>query len=130
MRVTRRVVTRIDVDTATADQRRRAKTNRTAEDIASRGLVTADDMRTLFIALAQSVGLDARIAATSNRAEFLQTPAHSNPFFLDGFLVAVRNGDAWTFVDHANEHSATGEGRWYYTGRDELILNSRHLTTV
>jgi Domain of Unknown Function with PDB structure (DUF3857)/Transglutaminase-like superfamily len=130
MRVTRRVVTRTDVDTATADQRRKARTNKNADDIAARGLGTADDMRTLFIALAQSVGLDARIAATSNRAEFLQTPAHSNPYFLGGFLVAVRNGDAWQFVDPANEHSASGAVRWNYTGQDALITDAKTVITA
>jgi uncharacterized protein DUF3857/transglutaminase superfamily protein len=130
MRVTRRVVTRTDVDTATADQRRQAKTNRNADEVASRGLGTADDMRTLFIALAQSVGIDARIAATSNRAEFLQTPAHSNPYFLDGFLVALRNDDGWLFVDPANEHSASGTVRWNYTGQDALITDGRTVITA
>ena len=129
MRVTRRVVTRTDVDTATAEQRRKARTNKNADDIAARGLGTADDMRTLFIALAQSVGIDARIAATSNRAEFLQTPAHSNPYFLDGFLVAVPNGDAWIFVDPANEHSGNGVVRWNYTGQDALITDARTVIT-
>jgi len=130
MRITRRMVTRTDVDTATAEQRRKARANKNADDIATRGLGTADDMRTLFIALAQSVGLDARIAATSNRAEFLQTSAHSNPYFLDGFLVAVRNGDAWIFVDPANEHSATGAVRWNYTGQDALITDARTVITA
>jgi uncharacterized protein DUF3857/transglutaminase superfamily protein len=130
MRVTRRVVTRIDVDTATGEQRRKAKANKNADDIASRGLGTAEDTRTLFIALAQSVGIDARIAATSNRAEFLQTPTHSNPYFLDGFLVAVRNGDAWIFVDPANEHSPNGAVRWNYAGQEALITDAKTVITA
>jgi Domain of Unknown Function with PDB structure (DUF3857)/Transglutaminase-like superfamily len=130
MRVSRRVVTRTDVDTATAEQRRKAKPNKNADEIATRGLGNAEDMRTLFIALAQSAGIDARIAATSNRAEFLQTSAHSNPYFLDGFLVAVRNGEEWIFVDPANEHSASGAVRWNYTGQDALITDAKTVTTA
>lgn len=129
MRVVRRVVTRVDVDTATADQRRKAKENKNADAVAARGTGTADDMRTLFIALAQSVGIEARLAATSNRAEFLQTPAHANPYFLDGFLVALRDGDAWAFVDPANEHSATGTVRWNYSAQDALITDPKMVMT-
>lgn len=129
MRVVRRVVTRVDVDTATAEQRRKAKENKNADAVAAQGTGTADDMRTLFIALAQSAGIEARLAATSNRAEFLETPAHSNPYFLNGFLVALRDGDAWAFVDPANEHSATGAVRWNYSAQDALITDPKMVLT-
>ena len=129
MRVAHRSVARIDVDTASADQRRKAKENKNADDVVARGTGDADDMRILFIALAQSVGIEARLAVTSNRAEFLQTPEHSHPYFLNALLVAVRDGENWIFVDPANEHSPTGEVRWNYSAQDALITDPRTVLT-
>ena len=128
MRVVRRVVARSDVDTASAEQKK-AKANKNADDVAARGVGTADDVRTLFVSMAQSVGIDARLAATSNRAEFLQTQTHTNPYFLNGFLVAVRDGNAWTFVDPANEHSLTGGVLWNYCAQDALITDPKMVLT-
>jgi transglutaminase-like putative cysteine protease len=128
MQVVRRTVRRTDVDTASAELRA-AKENNDVDDVVKRGVGDATDARVLFIALANSSGFEARIAATTDRAQFLQTPGHQHPFFMSGRLVALRDNDAWMFVDPANEYSLTGAVRWNYSGHEAIVSDPKQMVS-
>ena len=130
VRVARSRIKRVDTASADPADRRRAKDNRNAADALKRGLGTGDDLVVVVLALARAAGLDARIAATPNRADVFHKPTHDNPYFVRGRLVAARTSSGWTFVDPANEHSATGELRWYYEQQEVLIGDAKTVTPV
>lgn len=130
IRAARNKVRRIDVDTASNEERRKAKDNRNAADALKRGQGTGTDVLLLFLALANAAGMDARIAASPSRAVSFHTPAQDHYSFLTGRLAMVRTGSVWTPVDPANEQSAIGSLRWFYEDQDLLIGDAKALTSV
>jgi hypothetical protein len=75
----------------------------------------------VFLALADAAGLDARIAATPNRADLLQRSVQAHPYFISGRIVAVRSGDNWLFIDPSNEYAEDSRLPWQYEAQKVLI---------
>jgi transglutaminase-like putative cysteine protease len=130
VRASRARVRRIDIDTADRGDRRKARDNKNAGDALKRGIGGEDDIVVVFLALAKAAGLDARIVAAPNRAELFHRAIYDNPYFVRGRLVGIRAPGGWTFVDPANEHSETGDLRWYYEWQEVLIGDSGQVTTA
>lgn len=123
IRVAREKIRRVDVDTASAEDRRKVKETKNAADALKRGLGTADDVVLLFMALANAAGLDARVAAVASRAEIFERSVQPHPYFIRGRLVAVRSGAGWLYVDPTNEYAAKGELPWEYEEQRVLIAD-------
>ena len=123
-------VRRVDVDTADANDARKARENRNASDVLKRGAGDADDVVVLLLALASAAGLDARVAAAPDRADIFHTPAHRHSYFVRHRLVAVRDGNGWIFADPANEHAAAGALRWNLEHQEVLIGDPDRLVTA
>lgn len=121
VRVAREKVRRVDVDTASAEDRRAARENRSAADALKRGIGTADDLVLVVLALANGAGLDARAAAIADRGDLFQRSIPPHPYFIRGRLVAVRSGDGWLFADPANEYAPAGQLPWQYEDQKALI---------
>jgi hypothetical protein len=130
VRVARDRVKRIDVDTATEEERREARANKNAADAVKRRLDTADDQLVVFLALAAAAWLDARVAAVPNRSSQFHKAGLENPFFVRWRLAAIHTATGWTFVDIGNEHSPTGGLRWYFEWQEALIADPRQVTTM
>jgi hypothetical protein len=130
-RVARNRIRRVDVDTADPAERKAAKENKNAGDALKRGVGGADDVLVVFLALANAAGLEARVAASPNRATLFHRPAiHDHTAFLSGRLAAVRTASGWTIVDPANEHSEHGELRWFYEGQDVLLSDAKEIVAI
>jgi hypothetical protein len=125
VRVARDRIRRLDVDTASPDDLRKARENRNAGDALGRGLGTAGDVVDLFLALANAAGFDARVGAVANRGEIFERSVRPHPYFLRGRVVAVRSGSDWLYVDPTNEYAANGELPWEYEGQRVLIADRR-----
>jgi hypothetical protein len=121
VRAARAAVRRVDVDTVTPDERKKVRANRTAGEALKRGTGTYHDVLLVFLALAESAALDARVAATPNRGDLLQRSVQPHPYFINGRIAAVRSGDGWIFVDPGNEYAANGELPWQYEAQKVLI---------
>jgi hypothetical protein len=121
-------IRRVDLDTSDPAERRNIKDDAKARDILKRGVGTADDVLVVFLALAQAAGFDARVAAGPNHALVFHNPeTHPHTSFLSARLAAVRTTADWTIVDPANEHSGTGELRWYNEGEDLLLADPKDI---
>ena len=123
VKAARQRLRRIDVDTASAEERRRARANRDAAEALDRGVGVGDDMVVLFLALATAAGLDARVAAAPDRSDLFHRPTHRHGYFVRHRLAAVRDGEGWTFVDPANEHAIDGALRWNLESQEVLIAD-------
>jgi Transglutaminase-like superfamily len=130
IRIAREHVRRVDIDTADPADRRAAKQNKNAADAVKRGVGTAGDLVVVFLALAKAAGLEARVAALPDRSELFQKPEYEDGSFVRGRLVAVKAGNGWVFVDPGNEHSPTGELRWYYESQEALIGDSMQVVSA
>ena len=130
VRVARARVRRLDVDTATADDRRKAKQNKNAADALKRGAGNGEDVLLLFLALANAAGMEARVAASPNRASFFHSPKYDHQAFLHGRLAVVRGPAGWVAVDPANEQSADGSLRWFYENQELLVADPNELVSV
>jgi Domain of Unknown Function with PDB structure (DUF3857)/Transglutaminase-like superfamily len=104
---------------------RKRKENRSAADALSRGVGDGHDQTMLFAALATAAGLQTRLAMLPDRSDFLSEPAGKQPYFLRHLAVAVRDGDAWLFVDPANRHAKGGHLAWEYEGQYALLLDEK-----
>lgn len=125
VRVARSTIRRVDVDTAPPEDLRKARDARTASDLLNDRIGTADDVVALFLALANAVDLDARVAAVASRAEIFERSMKPHPYFLRGRLVAVRSGSSWIYADPTNEYAAKGQLRWEYQDQRVLIADRR-----
>ena len=119
--VVRERVKRYDLDTTQPAARRQSRENRNAADVLKRGTGNGEDTLVLFLALAQAAGLDARVAAAPNRADFFHKAHHENDYFVRGRIAAVRRNQEWLFFDPSNEHSGSGDLPWYYEWQEVLI---------
>jgi hypothetical protein len=130
VRTARSKVRRVDVDTASADDWRKIREAKNAGDVLNRGLGTGDDVVLLVLALARSVGLDARVAAIGSGAELFPRSVRNHPYFVRGRIVAVRSGSGWVFADPSNEYASSGELPWEFEGQQALIADGRDATQV
>jgi hypothetical protein len=121
VRAVRERVKRYDLDTGQSAGRPQARENKNASDVLKHGVGNGDDTLVLFLALAHAAGLDARVAAAPNRADFFHKSHHENEYFVRGRLAAIRQNQEWIFLDPSNEHSATGDLPWYYEWQEVLI---------
>lgn len=123
VRAARAGIRRVDVDTADREDLRKARETRNASDALARGIGTADDVVLLVLALANAAGLDARVAATSSRADLFQRSVQPHPYFVRGRIVAVRSGEGWLFADPVNEYAERGQLSWEYEDQRVLVAN-------
>jgi hypothetical protein len=130
VRVARARVRRIDVDTASPEDRRKAKENKTAADALKRGAGNGEDVLLLFVALANAAGMEARVAASPNRARLFHSQRHEHSAFLGGRVAVVRGTDGWIPVDPANEYGASGGLRWFYEKQELLVADPRDIVSV
>jgi hypothetical protein len=124
---TRAHVTRIDLQTTPAAVLKAAKENKNAAEAFERGQGTRDDVLTVFLALANAAGLDARIVAAPDREVLLFQFDRPMPYLARGRLAAVRDGEGWLFVDPANPYSASGALRWYHEWQPVLVTDPKEL---
>jgi transglutaminase-like putative cysteine protease len=129
-RVAREKIRRVDVDAADPADRLKLKASKNAAEAFSRGIGTADDVLLLFLAMAESVRLDARAAATTSRAEMFPRSLRAHPAFMPERIAAVRSGDSWLFVDPANQYSAGGELPWQFEMQRAVIGDQREALTA
>jgi hypothetical protein len=104
--------------------------NRNAQDIWKEKAGTGYDATILFIALAGSLGYEARLVRSSERDFGTFDPSFTDPYFLRGYNVAVRVGGAWRFCDPASARLPFGMLRRAEEGQRALISDPDHAELV
>lgn len=96
-------------------ERENLKTNKSAEDVLSRGYAFANEINLLFVAMARAAGFKAFIVlvASRNRRFFLKSLP--DPEQLDAEIVEVSLGDRTLFLDPATLHCPFGSLPWEET---------------
>ena len=121
----RQKVRRVDVDTANASDFRNLREAKNAADVLKRGAGTGEDVLLVFLALAQAVNLDARVAAIASRSDLFPRSLRPHPAFTPGRIVAIRSGNEWLFADPTNQYAPAGDLPWQYEDQRALIGDGR-----
>lgn len=111
----------------TPEERNRFKPNKTTADTLKQGMGTGVDINLLFIALANSAGLEARMARASDRSFATFTPDMANSWFMRADEVAVQIDGKWRLMDPGSGQVPYGMLRWQEEGTFALISDPKEL---
>ncbi len=109
----------------TAEEREQLDERRRPSDTIRSGMGTGTDVRTLFAALLQAAGFDARVALMSGRDDRFFNPGFLNPYFLNRSSVAVETGGEWRFYDPSLPYLPAGMLDWREEGVQALIIDDK-----
>jgi hypothetical protein len=119
-----------DASGLTAEQRAKAKENKSPADTLKRGVGTGRDIDMLFAALAVASGFDARVVNLADRGDTFFDPSFPDAYFIRTYDIAVKVGDAWRFYDPASTHVPFGMLRWQEEGQQALLSDPKEATFV
>jgi hypothetical protein len=114
-----------DASTLTAEEREKLKGNKSPGDTLKRGVGSSQDIDTLFAALANAAGFDARIALSPDRGDLFFDKSLPNSYFIDPRNIAVNVGGAWKFFNPGYNHVPYGMLLWREEGEQALITDPK-----
>jgi hypothetical protein len=123
-------IARVDVDTATAADRKDFVANKSPTAALAAGRGTGSDVFGLFMAMARSAGLDVRPALLPSRDDVFFNGAWMLPQLMKEMVVAVRDDDQWRFVDPTSDHAPGGHLSWAQELQPALIADEHTLVTT
>ena len=114
----------------TAEERTKAKANKSPSDTLKHGIGNGNDVDMLFGAMAIAAGFDVRIANLADRSDIFFDPTFPDDYFLKAYDMAVKVGSEWRFYDPASTFVPEGMLRWQEEGQDALISDPKEPTFV
>ncbi len=114
-----------DASGLTAEEREKAKENKNPGDTLKRGIGSGRDIDTLFAALANAAGFDARIALSPDRGDLFFDKALPNAYFIDPRNIAVNVGGTWKFFNPGYNYIPYGMLIWREEGEQALITDPK-----
>lgn len=109
----------------TAEQRSKVPEVRSVGDILKRKSGSSQYIDMLFGAMANSLGLEARIGVLGNRSEMFFHPKMTNDRLVHLGVIAVRTGDKWKFFNPGMKFLPYGMLVWYEEDTWALILSEK-----
>jgi hypothetical protein len=119
-----------DANGMTAEQRAKAKENKSPADTLKRGLGTGRDIDMLFAAMATASGLEARVVNLADRGDTFFDAQFADDYFIRTYDIAVKVGDEWRFYDPASTYVPFGMLRWQEEGQQALLSDPKEPTFV
>lgn len=112
------------------DRKQILSERRAPDDLINTGYGNSRDIPMLFIAMARSEGIDARLvlAADWMHGGFKKPLQHA--FYLNAHLVAAKVGDDWRFYDPARCQVSTGTLHWQNEGAAALIATPKDIEWI
>lgn len=98
---------------------------RTSVEVFKSGIGTADELNTLFAAMASQVGLEARPALVTDRDEIYFDPRIAEVFFLRNIDMAVKIGETWKLYDVSARLLPPTMISWKEEGMAALLSDSK-----
>ncbi|MBL8239634.1 MAG: DUF3857 and transglutaminase domain-containing protein [Bryobacterales bacterium] len=98
---------------------------RTSEEVFKSGIGIPDELNTLFAAMAQAVGLEARPALVADRNNVLFEPRLADSYFLDNIDMAVKIGGAWKLFDASTKRLPPNMVGWGEEGSQALVSDPK-----
>jgi hypothetical protein len=99
--------------------------SRTSVEVFKSGIGYADEMNTLFAAMAQTVGLEARPALVSNRDGVMFEPRMADSYFLSNIDMAVKIDGEWRVFDATTRRLPANMVSWREEGTQALISDPK-----
>lgn len=116
--------------TGGADRKKLMQERRSPDELIKSGFGNSRDIPVLLIAMARSLGLDARLVLASSWRSGLFRKEIQNPFYLPDHLVAVKDGEKWRYYDPARCRVSTGTLYWMNEGNGALITSPKAVEWV
>jgi hypothetical protein len=114
-----------DASGLTDVDREKLKDNKNPGDTLKHGVGSGQDIDTLFAALANAAGFDARIALSPDRGDLFFDKSLPNDYFIDPRNVAVNVGGTWKFFNPGYNHIPYGMLIWREEGEQALITDPK-----
>jgi transglutaminase-like putative cysteine protease len=98
---------------------------RTSEEVFKSGISFPNELNTLFAAMAQAVGLEARPALVADRNNVLFEPRLADSYFLDNIDMAVKIGGNWKLFDASTKRLPPNMVGWGEEGTQALVSDPK-----
>jgi hypothetical protein len=98
---------------------------RTSADVFKSGIGDANELNTLFAAMASQVGLDARPALVADRDDMIFDPRLAERYFLRNIDMAVNISSNWKLYDIAARRLPSSMISWREEGMKALLSDSK-----
>jgi hypothetical protein len=99
--------------------------SRTSAEVFKAGIGTSDELNTLFAAIAQTVGLEARPALVGDRDGILFDPSLADSYFLDNIDMAVKIDGKWKIFDATTRLLPPNMIGWREEGTAALVSDPK-----
>jgi len=109
----------------TAEERKALKENKNPGDTLKQRAGTGLDVLLLFASMAQSLGMDARIARVPDRSDTYFHPGRLTTYFMRNLDVAVNLDQKWRFYDPTTPYLEPGRLRWQEEGQQALVSDPK-----
>lgn len=114
-----------DATGLTDQEREKLKDNKNPGDTLKQGAGSIQDIDTLFAALANAAGFDARIALSPDRGDLFFDKSLPNAYFINPRNIAVNVGGTWKFFNPGYNHIPYGMLLWREEGEQALITDPK-----
>jgi hypothetical protein len=98
---------------------------RTSAEVFKSGVGTADELNTLFAAMASQVGLDTRPALVADREDIAFQPQMTERYFLRSIDMAVNIGGKWKLYDVSARRLPSNMLSWREEGMKALLSDPK-----
>ncbi len=110
----------------TPEDRDKLDSGMVAEKVLSQGFGTPKNINTVFCALAREAGIDARVAALSNRTDYqFSKVLTSIDTTMNGRCIAIRDGEGWRYFDPGGKYLPFGQLDWDEQGVVALVADKK-----
>jgi hypothetical protein len=99
--------------------------SRTSAEVFKSGIGLPDELNTLFAAMAQAVGMEARPALVADRNNMLFEPNLADAYFLDNIDMAVKIDGKWRIFDATTNRLPANMVGWREEGVQALVSDPK-----
>ena len=114
-----------DAERAELIKKRPKDRYRTSAEVFKSGIGDADELNTLFAAMAAEAGLEARPAMLPNREDVVFDESFAEEYFLRSIDMAVQIGGKWKLFDVSQRRLPPGMLIWQEEGQRALITDPK-----
>jgi hypothetical protein len=112
------------------DQRKKLPKNESLGDVLKHKTASSQFVDLLFGGMANSLGLETRIAFAADRSEMFFKPEMRNESFIHPAAIAVKSGDEWKFFNPGTKFLPYGMLLWYEEDVWALLVGEKIYTWV
>lgn len=113
--------------TMTREEKLKVK-NKNAGDTLSRKMGWGGDIDMLFAALANALGMEARVAWTGDRSSVFFSRGSTSRFLVHAAAIGVKVGETWKFFNPGARYIQLGMLDWTEEGQDALMAGAKEVT--